>query len=385
MPAIAPSVDVQWYLSGQTGNSTIITYQTTQLYSALKRCFVTGYNTVTLSSLVVSNEIATATVSAGHGFSDWVVVSVGGATPAGLNGLFRITWVSSTVFTFVVPSAVDGSATGTITCKVAPPANWDLIADNGSTKLVIRQSNILMNRLYWEFNITNNGGRCRITGYVNYDAGTFTGTVPTQTATGGTYAYNGTGHSSAGSLLVVASRFGFWLSGNKMASDEYPGAAFHGQYVKSPAVDPYPGLAMGWAATNTMAITGPGALGTADAAHSGQRAFGSVSEATVALSCYTFAAFGPWLSNSGSVYPSPNLGNTFLVVPCLLLEAANNKAVRGFVPGMYGQLSQRTLTLWEIIPNILIDGTMRKMMLIGNKMNSGSTAYFLVDITGPWG
>lgn len=112
-------VDVQWFDSTMIGAPTLAGVAG-NLITVLDACLVNGFNTVTLSSLVVASGVATATVSGGHGFLDHVVALVAGAAPSGLNGNKRLTRVSSTVFTFDATGISDQTATGTITAKMAP-------------------------------------------------------------------------------------------------------------------------------------------------------------------------------------------------------------------------------------------------------------------------
>lgn len=102
----------------------------TDIYYA---CLVSGYGSITLTSLVVASGIATATYSGGHGHSNFGALSVGpvinisGITDlTGLNGDKRITVTSSTEFTFDATGISDGTASGTIVAKVAP-AGWAAI------------------------------------------------------------------------------------------------------------------------------------------------------------------------------------------------------------------------------------------------------------------
>lgn len=66
----------------------------------------------TVATLTRSGTTATATVSAGHGFSDGDPIKISGANQAEYNGIHQITYVSSTVFTFeVTGSPVTGTGT----------------------------------------------------------------------------------------------------------------------------------------------------------------------------------------------------------------------------------------------------------------------------------
>ena len=88
--------------------------------SVLDACLIDGWGLTTVDSLSVSNNVATANISAGHGFVKWQVIQVAGATPSGLNGEHRVTEVTTNTVKFEVSGVANGTATGTITLKVAP-------------------------------------------------------------------------------------------------------------------------------------------------------------------------------------------------------------------------------------------------------------------------
>lgn len=115
---------VKYHLSTMSGAPTL-SGSAGALITVLDACLVNGFGSVTLTSLVVEDDVATATVSAGHGFTNYVstigpVITIAGATPSGLNGEFRINVTSSTVFTFATSGIDDQTATGTITANRSP-------------------------------------------------------------------------------------------------------------------------------------------------------------------------------------------------------------------------------------------------------------------------
>jgi len=120
--SVIVSTDVKYFRFDQTG-APALSGTAGALISLLDACLVNGFNLITLDSLAVSSEVATATYSAGHGYEVHDVILIDGATPSGLNGEWRITAVTSTTFTFAAVGIGDGSATGTITAKVAS-AGW---------------------------------------------------------------------------------------------------------------------------------------------------------------------------------------------------------------------------------------------------------------------
>jgi hypothetical protein len=91
------------------------------LISAFDACFLNGFNTKTISSITVTDNVATATTTTNHEYMRGAVVVISGANEAVFNGDFRVTSVgnNTTSFTFDITTA-ETAASGTITCKVSP-------------------------------------------------------------------------------------------------------------------------------------------------------------------------------------------------------------------------------------------------------------------------
>lgn len=121
---------VRFFRSTDSGASSLSKTAGT-LLNVLNACLITGYGTVTLTSLTVSGGVATAQVDAGHNFTMLgapgnpqigPIIRIQGATGAGaslINTDHRIAVVSANQFTFPL-SGFSGTATGTITAKLAP-------------------------------------------------------------------------------------------------------------------------------------------------------------------------------------------------------------------------------------------------------------------------
>lgn len=109
--------------SGMTG-APVLSGTAGALISVLDAVLVTGFGLQTATSVVVTGGIATVTYATAHAFRVDTVALVAGATPAGLNGEKRILSVlGANSITFDATGIADGTATGTITSKVAP-AGW---------------------------------------------------------------------------------------------------------------------------------------------------------------------------------------------------------------------------------------------------------------------
>lgn len=114
--------DVKFFTSDMSGAPTL-NNAAGAIIPVLDACLVNGFDTKTLDSLVVSSNVATATIAAGHSYRKFAVIEISGATPSGLNGQHRITSTTGTTFTFETTGIADQTATGTITSKMAP-AGW---------------------------------------------------------------------------------------------------------------------------------------------------------------------------------------------------------------------------------------------------------------------
>lgn len=126
------------------------------LITLLDACLVNGYGSITLDSLVISGNVATGTISAGHGFTmvgdAGPVIAISGATPAGLNGEWRIASVpNAQTFTFITSGISNQTATGTIAAKRAP-AGFEKVF-SGTNKAVYRA--LAGNRLYLRVDDSN--------------------------------------------------------------------------------------------------------------------------------------------------------------------------------------------------------------------------------------
>ena len=142
------STSAKYFHSGMSGAPSI-TGVAGALISVLDACLVNGFGSQTVT-VVVASALATVTLSNvnTNQFDEHTVVVLSGATPSGLNGEKRVLTKTSTGFTFDATGIADGTATGTITVKLAP-AGWSKAfsgtnlaayqsANPASTKCVLR-------------------------------------------------------------------------------------------------------------------------------------------------------------------------------------------------------------------------------------------------------
>lgn len=112
---------VKWFLSSQSITPPL-SAAPGALLSVLRAALVTGMGATNVQSLVVASGVATATYATEHGYLDRQVVLIAGANEAPLNGEHRVTVTGTHTLTFGT-SQPDGTATGSITSKLAP-AGW---------------------------------------------------------------------------------------------------------------------------------------------------------------------------------------------------------------------------------------------------------------------
>jgi len=141
-----PLTPVRWFHSGMA-DAPVLRGEAGALIQLLDACLINGFCTRTLDSLVVSGEVATATISAGNPYERHAVIRISGASIAALNGDHRIDTAGASTFTFPAPGVPDGAASGTMTV-IRSPAGWSkpfagtnkaaYQGDENSTQLYLR-------------------------------------------------------------------------------------------------------------------------------------------------------------------------------------------------------------------------------------------------------
>ncbi|WP_421281615.1 hypothetical protein [Aeromonas taiwanensis] len=136
---------VKWYASDMQGAPSLGDTSAGALAALLKAVLVTGFGTLTLTSLVwdATEGAAKATIAAGHAYKQDSVIEVNGASPAAYNGEHRVKKVSSTEVWFELDGGNPGiAASGTLTMKVAP-LGWTLTFESADGMVAIyRPTNV---------------------------------------------------------------------------------------------------------------------------------------------------------------------------------------------------------------------------------------------------
>lgn len=110
------------HFSSSMLNAPVLNGVAGSLISVLDACLKDGFDLKTATSLVVAAGVATLTFTGTHSATQDSVILVAGSSVTALNGEQKITSVGTNIVKFAT-AAADGTATGTITFKMAP-AGW---------------------------------------------------------------------------------------------------------------------------------------------------------------------------------------------------------------------------------------------------------------------
>lgn len=130
---------IKYFHSGMAG-APQISGTAGALKDVLDACLVNGWGLVSVSSIVVSGGIATATIPGGHSFDTDTIALISGAAVSALNGEKRLSTTSTGAITFPATGVPDGTVTGSITAKIAP-LGW-MRAFSGTNAAVYAPSDV---------------------------------------------------------------------------------------------------------------------------------------------------------------------------------------------------------------------------------------------------
>lgn len=363
---------VKFFTSAMSGAPTH-TNAVGSIIALLDACLVNGFGSVTLDSLVIADNVATGTVSTGHGFAmtgaTGPVIRIAGATPSGLNGDWRIQTVpNSTTFTFTTSGISNQTATGTITAKRAP-AGFEK-AFSGTGKAAYRSASVASTRGYLLVLDTDVATPASWNQLQQFES-----MSDVDTGTGGSTVYYSLKYAtSSGHWMLVADDRAFYFVARTFGANEPIGQFFFGDlaYPAQPADAYHCGLiGLQSAATNNPY----GLARFGDSGESGRlmRSYDQVT-ANVALRRYGHALNSSYLSNGGGSYLSA-LG--VAVTPVQGWE--DNTTYRGDLPGFYSQVHANLGTWYNTYYEHAVLGT-----LYGYGIYNNGWYFNFFKISGPW-
>lgn len=367
------------------------------LIAVLDCLLINGWGLAAPQSLTVAAGVATATFASATAWEVGAVIEVTGASPAGLNGRWRVATSSGNTLTFAT-TAADGTYTGTMGIKYAG-AGWEKVF-SGTNKAVYRSTDPTGSRFYLRVD-DSSGLFARVRGYeamTDIDTGTGLFPLDAQIATGGGYWHKATTSSATAIPYMLAADAKLLLQAMcvGVASDaSYIATAVHGfgeGVALNPAGDAFASLLS--ASGSSTGYLNYGALSGASA-DSYTNGAATLARGWQGLGSAVYARPVP---EGGSVTRLSGADDTLGVAPGrtdgairmarMMLKDQGTNDLRAVVPGCHFVPQVLDNAIFPA-PLALTDGAGalagRKLAAVPVGTSSGSrsgTAF--VDVTGPW-
>ena len=362
------------------------------LIGLLDAVLVNGFGLQTVSTLVVTGGVAVATVPSTPSAAVGSVILVAGATPAGLNGEQRVTAISANSVSFATAVA-DGSATGTITLKVAP-AGWTKLYSGtnlAAYKIAAAEGTGMILRVD-----DADATVARVRGYETMtDVATGTGPFPSvaQVAASGLWwSKSNTGTAAARPWRIVADDRGFfYFPKNFDTSSEHQGNYF-GDILSLKSNDPYACVLRANNADRSSSVVAiSDGLEYADSSQAAEGLYAARAANTLGGAIKHHAApvtsVGLALTHvsgaSGFTYPSP-IDNGLMLTP-LVVYSANG--YRGYLPGIRcsPQLTNIAFATDDVVPGSGdMAGKSVTVIKLGAPAAGANQGVVFVDHTSDW-
>jgi hypothetical protein len=346
------------------------------LIAILDACLVNGFGVGTLDSVAVVDDVATCTISAGHGLAmmgtTGPVIRISGvaAPDTALNGDWRVASVpSSTTFTFAT-TGITNRTVNTVACQRAP-AGFSK-AFTGTNKAAYRSDDVTGTRLYLRVDDTGTTN-ARIRGYeAMSDIDTGSGLFPTDAQlNGGGYVYKTTTPTRAWTLLSDRQLMYFFC--DAAGDSAWQGGFVFGDIESYASPDSFCSLLI--LSATSSGSTFINALSNASGAYLA-RSYTQLGGSIVAAK-YSHARSGGGTGSGGQAYPAP-VDNGAHLWPVEVWEGST--AARGILPGFWNPLHGGTTPHGAILEDFenLPNRTLRVQ-------TTGGTSYeCAIDVTGPW-
>jgi hypothetical protein len=367
------------------------------LISVLNACLVTGFDIKTATTLVVASGVATLTFVGTHSAAVDTVILVYGSSIAALNGEQKVTAIGSGTVSFAT-AAADGTATGTITFKMAS-AGW-LQPFTGTNLATYKSGDVASGGMILRVDDTDTM-MARVVGYESMtDINTGIGGFPTavQMAGGGYW-------SKSFLASIAGTKWGLFSDGRKfifhnMACYTYLPSRIGGvtrgfgdDLALRPGGDPY---ACSLSYTNDPQPTGfSGALdGRNDALQAMPRGYTGLGSCVIhcVMPYVGTAAFHSGIDSYLGAFPSVVDGGLRLGRRFFTAESSISPP-RSDLPGLYHVPSSEAYAVFKTLDRLTGTGDLsgRNLMALNPQNTSLQSAPSIsncgvsfVDITGPW-
>ena len=375
---------VRHYFSSMSG-APVMSGTIGALISLLDTC-IAGFGSVNVATngLVVASNVATVTVSTGHGFvmkglTGPVITIAGVSTPSALNGDWRVASVTnSTTFTFNTSGITDQTATtaGTITAKIAAMPMSK--AYSGTNKAAYRLNSGNRRYLRIDDSVAQHPSLIMYESMSDVDTGT--GLAPTSGNLNVSKSSSADGTARAWSLF--ADSYLFYLFCDATGS-LYNDAMAFGDIISFVTGDVYNSILASKSGTNDnssyFAVLGVSAakLIARDYTQSGA----SIPFYALSYGVNDSQTQVP-MGGYGASYPNPG-SNELLIAP-VDVWGPSKASCRGRYPGLYNPLHPRS----ALAHGTVVEGSAAGMpgrTLFINVLNCGyGTGNAAIDLTGPW-
>ena len=364
------------------------------LRAVLKACLVDGFGAGAVATLTVAAGIATASFAGAHPYRIGTTTQIGGATPAGLNGQKRILSTTASAITFDATGIADGTATGTITHKVAAAGWQELFAGSVTNVLCLKPTVVEATGCVLRVDDTGTTN-ARVRAYeAMTDASTGVGPTPleSQLAGGLFWPKSSVASTLARTWYLVADERGFYLAVAPAGSDRYT-LLYGGDIASLKSGDAYGYLVTGNEADQANASTVPnGCVGYSHrSARTGAylvRAHTAIGQSTAVQRLgahHNGSTADVYAGTAGySVGTYPNGPNNGLMTGALEVVALG---IRGALPGLLHPVQDCGNAFST---GAIVDGTGdfagRRLLAIRVAPPTGgvTAGTVFLDTTGPW-
>ena len=357
------------------------------IINVLDGCLVNGFNSKTLTSLVVSGGVATATVSGGHGFTQYSVVAISGATPSGLNGSHRVATVpGSATFTFDATGIANVTATGTITA-IVEDAGWTK-AFTGTNKAAYNSATSDSGFYFRIDDSVAQSAGIPVRGYeAMTDVDTGTRAFPTVAQKANFMTRRSTDASGNRLWALVADDKFFYLFIRMSAATERHQAIYFGDIASfDPAEANACVISAVDAATPGVISFSPfySASNTAGDKYISS-AVGEYANGSVSCGVYSPQVETSYIYTNPTNYPANTAPNAGLVIQrsgMVMVKTATANAVRGMIPGYYASPIKKDNFITSGSHAIaLVDGN--PFLLVNSNSNTSNDNLIAFDL-GDW-
>lgn len=377
---------VKWFDNSEVGAPEMSGLPGT-LIAVLDACLINGFNLRSIDTLTCADGVATATISAGHGYRDGEILLIEGAGQSEYNGEAKIRNVTATTFDFDASGSPATPATGTITCKVAPIGGWEK-AYESTTRAAYRSIDPTATGLF--LRVDDDASQyALVRGYEamsSVDVGE--GEFPTaaQSAAGLYWKRSNSSAAAPVRWVVVGDSRMFYVmvefAGESLGFAGYafgditsykPGDAF-GCYLSGMSSNTtYP------SSSNFQVLTASG-WGYRYLARSFDQFTRSVNAPNIG------SGISSMLGKGGGAYPAPADNSLHLHAPVLVIEGTNTSGpLRGEMPGLLQPIQDQPLHHLALVDNIAGMAARTVLLVgIGTSASAGQIGRAAFDITGPW-